>query len=669
MAPLFDAHAKLKLPTTNVAIVDTEGFGLNIRHDDTLPLYCVCILEVGDDGKAKVVKYTDVKRAIDRLQHLLMHGWLVLAHNMRFDYSVLRIRGLQHKIEPGKLSIGCTQVMAHIWDSTKESYSLQALTGQKADVIEAFVNSGLLEERITDAAFWATDWSDNAQAIALIASYCAQDTKATWSLYKRYARLYNSEPKFINALAYIEFPMLAVLSELEVSGAYVDSKLLSDTNQGLTQDKRQLEQQIAAEAGLLPTLKWKDNSYEPYVHEYKDGKSKNKRNLLKHYVDNEGIALTQWSGHLPGEDDGCIVFDYCPLVPYNSSAATGHTWWLLKRYCPDVLKLAESTKKGKPQLNKEYLKDVGDSIPEHLPLAKLAKVNKLLSMVEGISKHIHTDGRIHPSFQNTSTRTTRLSCANPNLQQMPRGGTMVGEVDYGKHIRSLFAASEGNVILVADLDRIEIAVLAFFLAALCKDNSLRDIVNNGESDVHQANADKWGVSRTVAKTLVFLLVYGGQPKLMFKRGLAKSLEEAEAMFASVNEGQPSIAIAKQKVYDRIREKGYISNPFAARGLYPELKGSKWERLRGERQSFNYLIQKTARDIMHMLAIHSLPIVHKYNGTLVNLVHDELAVECPQENAEALKLELNTIWNNRLDIIRDTRVNGDWNIGSNWAEAK
>lgn len=218
-------------------------------------------------------------------------------------------------------------------------------------------------------------------------------------------------------------------------------------------------------------------------------------------------------------------------------------------------------------------------------------------------------------------------------------------------------------------DRIEIAVLAFFLDAMCHDSSLKSVVNTSGSDVHQANADKWGVSRTVAKTLVFLLVYGGQPQLMFKRGLAKSLEEAEAMFASVNEGQPSIAKAKAMVYKRIEQRGYVSNPFNARGRYPELKGNKWERMRGERQSFNYLIQKTARDVMHLLCIHSLPVIQKHGGRMINLVHDELAIEVPEVNVTVLQQELNTIWQSRTDILSGTKVNGDWNIGNNWAEAK
>ena len=452
--PLFTNRSDMRMQLTKVVVFDCEGLTVDIRWDANLPVYCVCLLEIDEDNKRTLRKYYTVATAISRLQLLLNSGWLAVAHNAKFDLGVLKVRGLQHTIVPGVLSVADTMVMEYTYDTTQKErgYSLQALTGQKSDVQQAFVDAGLLESKVSDSVFWSTDWSDNKKAIELITDYCAQDIRATWGLYKRLARLYNSEPRFIATLAYLEFPMLDVLTELETSGMYINTQRLSDITQSLTQQKHALEQQIAASAGLLPKLQWDGESYQPVSKCYKGGAHKSKTNLLKHYIDNDGIVLTQWVGFIPGSDDGTVVYDHTPLMPYNSAAATGHTWWLLKRYCPDVLTKAETTKTGKPQLNKDYLKDVGDDIPSHLPLATLAKVNKLLSMCENISEHVRHDGRLHSSFQNTTTRTTRLACVQPNMQQMPRVGTMVGDVDYGKEMRSLFAASEGNSILVADLN-------------------------------------------------------------------------------------------------------------------------------------------------------------------------------------------------------------------------
>ena len=469
----FDGSRNYSLPLTKIAVVDTETLGLDARWNSDLPVYCTCILEVAPDGKQKVKRYYNVTRAIERLQELLADGWLLVMHNAKHDLSVLNVRGLNHTIVPGELSVYCTQVAEYTIDSTRESYSLQSLTGAKDNVIASFVEKGLLEKPIPSTEFWSIDWSDKSRrgyslALETIADYCVGDVKATLMLYKAQAKEYNNEPRFINTLAFLEFPMLSVLSELEISGSAIDMASLGSITYDLHVDKDQLEKQIAVEAGMLPTLKWseKKNRYIPFVktytggaiERYKEGSSeewkgyRNKNNLLKHYIDNDGCALTMWEGHIPSVTDGCFVYDHCPLVKFNSSAATGHVWWLLNRYCPDVLEAAESTKVGKPKLDKNFIADISEQIPESLPIANITKVNKTLSMVEGISKHIQHNHRIHPSFQNTRTRTTRLSCANPNLQQMPRVGTIINGTDYGKRIRSLFSSPSGSKILVADLN-------------------------------------------------------------------------------------------------------------------------------------------------------------------------------------------------------------------------
>jgi DNA polymerase I-like protein with 3'-5' exonuclease and polymerase domains len=228
---------------------------------------------------------------------------------------------------------------------------------------------------------------------------------------------------------------------------------------------------------------------------------------------------------------------------------------------------------------------------------------------------------------------------------------------------------------VADLDRIEVVVLAWFLAKCTGDSKLLDIINSGE-DVHSANAKNWGISRSMAKTVLFLLIYGGSANLIYKRGLTASLEEAERVFAQVHSNQPSIQrlrdMCLSKAKSRVHVDGVpvLSNPFGARGVYPELLSSnKWERLRGERQCFNFLIQKTARDVLHLLLIESLPCVELAGAAFVNVVHDEAIVEADEEKVPQLLQDLNRIWNNRMDILQGVRIHGEWHEGESWFEAK
>jgi DNA polymerase-1 len=230
--------------------------------------------------------------------------------------------------------------------------------------------------------------------------------------------------------------------------------------------------------------------------------------------------------------------------------------------------------------------------------------------------------------------------------------------------------SKENTILCADLDRIEIVVLAWFLLVAMKDPGLAEVCNTPGADPHQANADRWKVTRTIAKTLIFLLVYGGGAGLIYKRGMAPTLADAEAMVKQVNDEQPSINKLKESVWAAGRKRGYITNPFNARGVYPELYSkNNRERGAGERKAFNFVIQRTARDILHMLVIESLPTVLKYGACITSLVHDEILVDCPTANADLLKQELQMIWGRRGDILKGVYVNGDWDTGENWFFAK
>lgn len=650
------------LSLTNIVIVDIETKGLDARFDPLTPVYCVCTLAVYDSGNV-VHKFFSVEGALDYLWSMVDQGMTLVAHNMKYDYSVLRTRGFE-----STTALLDTMVMAYLQNSGLPSYSLDALTGEKSNVIQAFVDQGYFgEEAPSQLEFWQTDWSEDEGALNIIANYCMDDIYATLGLYRKLAEWFNKYPKYIKPLLTVEMPMIEVLSHMERAGAYIDGAHWDRLRYALSREEDEARETLDLQFPCLPRLQWdaQAEDYAPVVKEFKasskfpDFPVKKHKSYIAHYMDNKGVMTSS---------DPYSLGNHCPLLPYNANAATGHTYWILKQTCPDLLELCESTKTGKAKLDKGYFEKVADVLPDNLPIAKLIKAEKYISTLEGLQKNVAIDGRIHCNFANTRTITGRLATQRPNLQNIARPDG--SDKDYGKRFRQLFRAQANDgVILVADLDRIEIVVLAWFLAKSCSDSSLLNLVNSGE-DVHQANADKWGVSRSVAKTLIFLLVYGGTPQLIFKRGMSKSLKEAEAMFAGVHKGQPSIQDMKERVWTKLRKQGYINNPFGGRGVYTSINSSnKWERLKAERQSFNWLIQKTARDVLHLLAVESLPIIEKHNSKLILLVHDEAIVESNAAVANDLKADLNKVWNSRYDILEGAKINGDWNIGEDWYDAK
>jgi DNA polymerase-1 len=249
---------------------------------------------------------------------------------------------------------------------------------------------------------------------------------------------------------------------------------------------------------------------------------------------------------------------------------------------------------------------------------------------------------------------------------MPRAG----KDDDSKLFRKLFIAKPGHVLLCADLDQIELRTLAYYLAVAKGDTGLLEEFNSDTPDAHTKNAKLWGVERNVAKTLIFLLIYGGQPKLMFQRKLFTTLAKAKAAFDGVEKAQPGIKELMQDVVKRSTKRGFVKSVGGRHMHYPNLRSSnKWDKMKAERQCFNALVQGSSRDIIHLLAVQTAPAVWSHGGSFVNIVHDEVLIEVPEENADALIDALTPVWHNRMDLLPGVPVNGDWNKGSTWYEAK
>lgn len=142
-----------------------------------------------------------------------------------------------------------------------------------------------------------------------------------------------------------------------------------------------------------------------------------------------------------------------------------------------------------------------EQILEYRQLAKLKS-----TYVDGLTKVISTDSRIHTSFQNTVTATGRLSSTEPNLQNIPV------RTPLGAEMRKMFIAGPGNVLVDADYSQIELRLLAH----IAQDKVMLEGFRTG-ADIHTMTAAQvFGVPeelvtkqmRSSAKAVNFGIVYG-----------------------------------------------------------------------------------------------------------------------------------------------------------------
>ena len=285
---------------------------------------------------------------------------------------------------------------------------------------------------------------------------------------------------------------------------------------------------------------------------------------------------------------------------------------------------------------------------------------------DGLLKVIAPDGRIHSHFKMTVTATGRLSSTEPNLQNIPI------RKELGAEIRRMFVAAPGMVLVDADYSQIELRLLAHISGdeAMCR--AFRE-----SADIHRATAAQvFGVpfeevtalQRSRAKAVNFGIVYGISA-FSLAQDIGVFQSEAKAYMEAYLEKYAGVHAYMKHIVEQARHDGYVSTLFGRRRSLPELKSSNFQqRSFGERVALNMPIQGTAADIIKLAMVNAARRLRdeRLQARLILQVHDELIVECPeQEAAQAaalLKEEMEQAVSLSIPLTVDVK------IGSTWAEA-
>ncbi|MGN1004690.1 MAG: DNA polymerase, partial [Oscillospiraceae bacterium] len=119
-----------------------------------------------------------------------------------------------------------------------------------------------------------------------------------------------------------------------------------------------------------------------------------------------------------------------------------------------------------------------------------------------------------------------------------------------------------------------------------------------------------------------------------------------------------------------RRDGYVVTLFGRRRWLPELKSSNFNlRSFGERVALNMPIQGTAADIIKLAMIRVDQALRDagLQGRLVLQVHDELIVECPEEEQDTVKALLEREMEGVVSL--SVPLTADAGAGKSWGEAK
>ncbi len=332
------------------------------------------------------------------------------------------------------------------------------------------------------------------------------------------------------------------------------------------------------------------------------------------------------------------------------------------------LPVKKKTPGGLPSTDEDVLQELALDHPLPKLILEYRGLSKLKSTyTDKLPRMVNTGtGRVHTNYAQAVAVTGRLSSNDPNLQNIP---VRTAE---GRRIREAFIAPPGSVIVSADYSQIELRIMAH----LSQDQGLLRAFAAGE-DVHRHTASEiFGVEseavsseqRRYAKVINFGLIYG-----MSAYGLASQLgierSAAQQYMERYFLRYPGVKDYMERTREAARNLGYVETVFGRRLYLNDIRASNAARRQGsERAAINAPMQGTAADLIKlaMIAVQKWISESRMMSRLIMQVHDELVLEVPQAEADAVTSELPKLMNSIAAL--DVPLAVDVGMGPNWEQA-
>ncbi|MBQ2971069.1 MAG: DNA polymerase I [Ruminococcus sp.] len=316
--------------------------------------------------------------------------------------------------------------------------------------------------------------------------------------------------------------------------------------------------------------------------------------------------------------------------------------------------------------------DVLESLVPYHPVISMILQYRTLAKLkstycDSLIKVVREDGRIHSSFNQTETRTGRISSTEPNLQNIPV------RTELGRELRRFFIAKDDCVLIDADYSQIELRVLAHISN---DENMCKAFTDN--VDIHSVTASQvfnmplemvTSVMRSRAKAVNFGIVYGiGAFSLAKDIGVTN--KEASNYIKSYLAHYSGIDSYMKNIIERAKADGYVETIFGRRRYLPELSASNhMTRAFGERVARNAPIQGTAADIIKiaMVRVDKRLKEEDLSARLILQVHDELIVEAPMFESMRVAMILQEEMENAVKL--NVPLIAEASVGETWYDAK
>jgi DNA polymerase I-like protein with 3'-5' exonuclease and polymerase domains len=309
----------------------------------------------------------------------------------------------------------------------------------------------------------------------------------------------------------------------------------------------------------------------------------------------------------------------------------------------------EFTSDGKAKLDDSILSKLpypeAKILCEHFLLNK--RIAQISSGTQAWLKH-EREGKIHGTCNTNSCVTSRASHSFPNLGQVPSTSA-----PYGKECRELFTVPKGKRLVGIDISGLEVRMLCHFMSKFDNGAYTKIVL---EGDIHTETQTLAGLeSRDLAKRFYYCLLYGGSVKRVAEV-INKPFKEAGKVKKRFLNNLPALAKLIEGVQSAA-ERGYLN------GL-----DKRQIKVRNSYSSLNTLLQSAGSIVSKKWLVEFNKEIKKFNNAQqVVWVHDEIQVECEEQDAEDIgKIAVECIKRAGEHFQLRVPLTGEYKISTNWS---
>lgn len=285
------------------------------------------------------------------------------------------------------------------------------------------------------------------------------------------------------------------------------------------------------------------------------------------------------------------------------------------------LPVVGKTPKGKPSFDKhamakydELLEMSGNPLAKRI-LEYRGYQKTVSSNWRAYLRFLDDDGRIHPNYKLHGAVTRRMSCVDPNLQQIPRRS----DKPWNGNLKAGFIPEDGYELWEADYSNLEFRLTAVY----AKEPQLLEVFNS-DGDVFQAIADEIHLSRQDTKTFVYATLYGaGVEKLRTSLGLS-SIEEAQDLKNLFFSRYRRLGVQIKAASKKCLKQGYVT-------LWTGQRRHFDNRRADQHKAFNSVIQGGGAEIVKSAMLRlSAAGLNRNDCRMLMQVHDSVLFEIKTE---------------------------------------